>query len=156
MAIITGSGPYQGPGGFDRGMQSTMYCGNDPESWVRASATLDTSSGAISLTIQLETDSDLAGPKGKATVSVRDADGATLATAVSDEIGMGGKPGGSAVIRNFSAPASIPAATAQRVASLWVEAQCAGSVGGPFGFNPDDLTHAFSIAVQLLGSSGGS
>jgi hypothetical protein len=48
---VIGSGPYKAKsGGWDRGMQTTMYCGNGPESWVRGNATLDTASGALSLT----------------------------------------------------------------------------------------------------------
>ncbi len=88
-ASITGTGPYSGPSGFARGMGSTMYCGNNPESWVRSSAVLDTESGQLDTTVQLETNSTLAGPKGKATVNVQDARGATLAAIVSDQVGMG-------------------------------------------------------------------
>lgn len=153
--IINGTGPYNGPGGFDRGMQSTMHCGNNPESWVRGSASLDTGSGAISMVIQLETDSTTAGPKGKVKVTVRDANGNALATATSDEIGMGGKPPGGAVIKNFSSNASIPLPQAQKAQSLYVEAQCTGSSGGLWGIDLNDVLNAFKIVVAVVSAVGG-
>lgn len=56
--VINGTGSYKGATpGWDRGMQTTMHCGNNPESWVRGSASLDKASGVLSVTVQLETDS---------------------------------------------------------------------------------------------------
>jgi hypothetical protein len=79
-------------------MATTLYCGNNPESWLRASATLDRSTDQLTLIMQLETDSTLAGPKGKATVTLKDAQGQVLATVSTDEVCLGGKPPGGDVI----------------------------------------------------------
>src|SRR5256885_9439795 len=70
----TGSSEGAAPG-WDRGMESTMHCGNNPESWVRGSAMLDKQSGVLSIVVQLETDSVLAGPKGSVIASIRGAGG---------------------------------------------------------------------------------
>ena len=66
------------------------------------------------MTVQLETDSTSAGPKGRVSAALKDADGKTLATATSDEIGTGGKPPGKSAIRNFSSEVRIdPAITGE-------------------------------------------
>jgi hypothetical protein len=152
-AEIKATGPYAGPGGFDRGMQSTMYCGNNPESWVRGSASLDTASGVVSLQVQLETDSTTAGPKGKVSVIAEDAAGKTLATLESAELGMGGKPMGGAAIKNFGSSQAIPGAIAARVTQLKVRAVCTGSSGGLWGIDLGDAAKAFQIIVTAVAGS---
>jgi hypothetical protein len=127
-----------------------MHCGNNPESWVRGSASLDKDSGTLSLSIQLETDSTTAGPKGKLFVWVRDAKGTNLATANSDEIGMGGKPPGSSLIRNFASNSSIPVDLAKKATSIYLEAQCTGASGGLWGIDLKDVVNAFKIVVSVL------
>src|ERR1700727_539394 len=83
--VLNGTGSYKGAApGWDRGMQTTMHCGNSPESWVRGSASLDKGSGLLSLTGQLETDSVFAGPKGRVTVAIRNAEGKTIYTVATD------------------------------------------------------------------------
>jgi hypothetical protein len=136
------TGQFNAPGkdpGFGRGMQATIYCGNNPESWVRGSASLDKSSGVVSITEQLETDSNLAGPKGKVVISIRNAGNQELTGLETDEIGIGGKQGGRAVIRNFSASKNISASSAQQAASCTIMAQCTGSINAPLGINPGDV-----------------
>jgi hypothetical protein len=158
--IINGTGRYQGPGGFDRGMQTTIYCGNNPESWIRASATLETSTGDLSITVQLETDSTRAGPKGLVNLYVKDAAGNVLASAQTAELATGGKPPGRAVIRNYSSHASVPVAVAAQAASLYLQAECTGSATALFGIDGGSANNAFNIAVNVLvaiaggGSSG--
>lgn len=149
--LIQGTGPYHGNPGFDRGMQTTMYCGNDPESWVRGSASLDTDSGIITVTVNLETDSTEGGPKGKVQVTVKDAAGNTLATISTPEVGMGGKDPGTFASRNFSATDTIPVAKSQQAASLWVEAQCTGSIDQWFGIDLGQLTQAFKLIISVVG-----
>ena len=66
---LLGWGTYVAPhdgrhDGQDHGLQATTYCGASPESWVRGSAAL--SLAWLSLTLELETDSPQAGPKGPA------------------------------------------------------------------------------------------
>ncbi|HYR88493.1 MAG TPA: hypothetical protein VE422_30720 [Terriglobia bacterium] len=145
---LTLTGSYAGPRGFDRGMASTVYCGNQPESWVRGSASLDTKSGTLSITIQLETDSTVAGPRGRINVTLRDARNNVLGTALSVEIGTGGKPLGPAAVRNFTGTTSIPLEITTRVRSLQVEAQCTGSTERLF--NVDLGSPHDSLKIQLL------
>jgi hypothetical protein len=130
-------------------MQSTMYCGNKPESWVRGSAVLDTNSGDIRITIQVETDSTAAGPKGVVEVKIRDAQGKNLATAGTEEFGHGGKPPGKAVIRNYSGHANVSSEVAQKADSIYVEAKCTGSINQLFGISLADVENAIKIMVTV-------
>ncbi len=144
--ILHGSGSYKGAApGWDRGMETTMHCGNSPESWVRGSATLDKGSGILSMMVELETDSVLAGPKGRVTASISDAAHNLLYRVTSDEIGIGGKPPGQVVIKNFSSTISIPAAITAAAASLYLDAECTGSINRLF--NVDLVTISRSFAV---------
>lgn len=140
---ITGTGSYKGAGpGWDRGMQTTMHCGSSPESWVRGSATLDKTSGLLSVTVQLETDSVFAGPKGRVTIAIRDARGQPAYTLTSDEIGIGGKPPGNVAIQNFSSSIDIPRSIAREAESLYLDAQCTGSINRLFNISVGDLGKA--------------
>jgi len=148
--LLAGTGTYDGPGGFDRGMQSTMYCSNDPESWIRGSAFLDTSNGDITVHMDLETDSVSAGPRGKIKVTVIDGDGNSLATAETNEVGIGGKRPGTFRLVKISGSASVPAELANRAASMRVEAECTGSQGGLFGIDLKQAIDALQIVVQAV------
>jgi hypothetical protein len=147
-SALSVAGSYQGPPGWDRGMQSTAYCGNSPESWVRGSVSFD-SSGKLTMTIQLETDSTIAGPKGRLRATIKDASGASLATAESEEVGTGGKPPGKAAIRNFTAVATVPSDVASKARSIYLEARCVGSVDRLWNIKLDTVTDAFKIAVAV-------
>lgn len=137
--ILQGTGPYIGPGGFDRGFQSVQYCGNNPESWIRGSASLDKTSGLLNLEVQAETDSTTAGPKGRVLVSVRDAAGHDLADIQTDEFGRGGKPPGHAAITIAQKATTLPQSVTSRAASLYLVAQCTGSVGTLFGISDNQI-----------------
>jgi len=144
---ITGS--YKGPGGWSRNMQSTMHCGNSPESWVRGSVVHFDASGHMTLTVELETDSASAGPKGRVSVTLKNAAGKTSATAASDEIGTGGKDGGHAAIRNFSSSVLVPAGVAGQTRSLYVDAECTGSINRILNVSVDDVLNAFKIGIAV-------
>lgn len=138
---ITITGSYKGAGpGWDRGMQTTMHCGNNPESWVRGSAVLDPL-GRLLVTAQLETDSVTAGPKGRISVEFRDSSGKALATAMTNEIGIGGKLPGKALISDFSSSSDVPQDILGRTVSLYVDAQCTGGTARPFG-------NSFNVTVS--------
>ena len=151
--FIKATGPYNGPGGFDRGMATTQYCGNNPESWLRASATLDKTTDQLTLVMQLETDSTLAGPKGKATVVLKDARGQVLATASTDEVGIGGKLPGNSSIRNVSKTVDIEDKVAKNTASMGVSVQSTGFTNQIWGIDLGDAIHAFNVAVSAIGSA---
>lgn len=154
-------GPYDGSpkesGGvhgrnFMRGMYTTRYCGNGGvESWVRGSATLNTATGDLGMTVQLETDDTVAGPKGKMIVEVKDVDGHVLATATTSEFGMGGKPPGHAKINDFSGSAKIPQVVAAKATSLDASVQCTGYVNQLWGIDSGKLIHAVNVVVSAMG-----
>jgi hypothetical protein len=146
--VINGTGSYKGAGpGWDRGMQTTMHCGPDPESWVRGSASLDKASGVLSMTIQLETDSVLAGPKGRVVVEIRNAAAKPIYSVTSDEIGMGGKPPGKVVIRSVSSAVQIPQQISQDADSLYLDAQCTGSIDRLFNIDLNNLDKEFDLVA---------
>lgn len=147
--VVNATGSYKGAApGWDRGMESTMHCGNNPESWVRGSATLDKQSGALSMVVQLETDSVLAGPKGRVIASIRDAGGNLLYRATSDEIGIGGKPPGNVVIRNFSSTMSIPLGISSAANSISLDAECRGSITRLFNIDLGNITRSFDVVAS--------
>jgi hypothetical protein len=143
---LNATGSYRGaaPGG-DRGMETTMHCGNNPESWVRGSASLDKQTGVLSLVVELETDSTSAGPKGRLTATISDAAHNLLYRVTSDEIGIGGKLPGSAVIKNFSSSLSVPSTIAGLASFLYLDAECTGSVKN--FFNVDVVNGSRSFVV---------
>ena len=86
--------------------------------------------GILSMMVELETDSVLAGPKGRVTASISDAAHNLLYRVTSDEIGIGGKPPGQVVIKNFSSTISIPAAITAAAASFtWMQNAQGQSIG---------------------------
>jgi V8-like Glu-specific endopeptidase len=147
--VLNGTGSYKGAApGWDRGMQTTMHCGNSPESWVRGAASLDKGSGLLSLTVQLETDSVFAGPKGRVTVAIRNAEGKTIYTVATDEIGIGGKPPGNVVIRSFSSTVSVPTSISQDANSLYLDAQCTGSINRLFNIDLTQANRGFDLVAS--------
>jgi len=150
---VTGAQKYNTPGqDWSRGMPTTMYCGNSPESWVRGNATLDPSSGLLSITVQLETDATHAGPKGKIAAALRDSTGKTVATATTEEHGTGGKAPGRAAIRNFSGQTKIPVDVSKRVTAIYLDAQCTGSLSRVFDIKLDTVTDVIKIGVAIAGA----
>jgi hypothetical protein len=144
--LIFGSGSYVAPhdgrhNGQDHGLQATTYCGSNPESWVRGSAALSQETSWLSLTLELETDSPQAGPKGRLSVALskgclHPVHGACdahdplvkLYTVETDEVSIGGKSGGgdTGIIRR-SASVDIPENVARQVTHVAVQAECTGS-----------------------------
>jgi hypothetical protein len=147
--VVHGTGSYKGAGpGWDRGMESTMHCGNNPESWVRGSAQLDKGTGILTVTIELETDSVLAGPKGRLSTVLRDNLGQLIYRATSDEVGIGGKPHGRAVIKNFSSTISIPQSIAAAASSMYLDAECTGSITRLFNIDLQDASSSFLVIAN--------
>jgi hypothetical protein len=144
---LAATGGYDGPPGFNRGMQATRHCGNHPESWVRGSAKLDPASGRLGVDLQLETDSTTAGPKGKLSIEIRGDGGRLLATVESSEVGMGGKPPGTAASRISSASVQLREWIAKRAETLTIHAACTGSVQQLYGVGGDP-TPALALTVH--------
>lgn len=154
---ISGTGTYKGAGpGWDRGKQTTMHCGSNPESWVRGSATLDKQTGALTITVELETDSIVAGPKGRVVITLRDAQQKAIYVITSDEVGTGGRQN-KAAIRDFNSTVTIPVPIAMRTESLFLDAECTGHVDGLFNLNlqlAGKEFEAFSSGSSLEVNSG--
>jgi hypothetical protein len=147
---VTGSYKHNSPlGQWSHGMPTTAYCGSKPESWIRGSASLDPSSGMLSMTIQLETDDTSAGPKGRVLAVLKDANGKTLAIVTSEEVGMGGKPPGPAMVRNFSSQVQIDPHIAVHVASIFLDAECTGKIDCLWNINMSTAQDMFKIAVAI-------
>jgi hypothetical protein len=145
---IGGTYKHNSPvGQWSRGMPTTMYCGNRPESWVRGDARLDPGSGILRMTVQLETDDVFRGPTGRVSAALKDVNGNTLATAFSDEIGTGGKGSGQLALRNFSSQVRIDPGVADQVSSILLDAQCTGSSDRLWNVRPGTPTDAFRIGV---------
>jgi len=144
---IAAAGTYEGPPGFDHGMQAVRHCGNNPESWVRGSAKLDTDTGMLGVDIELETDSIAAGPKGRISVEILGDGGKLLVTVESSEIGIGGKPPGRAVSRNYSAHTQLRDYVAKRAAKLTIHAACTGTAQQLYGIGSDP-GGAFGLTVK--------
>lgn len=151
--------PVKNPA-FSRGMPATMYCGNNPESWVRGSASLDLASGKVTIDEQLETDSANAGPTGSVMVYINDKAGRELSGLTTEEIGIAGKGGGNALIRNFRATTTISMEIAQRAASIQVTAVCGpGLMSGNDGKKQvmgvvGDIVNGVRVSITALGSGG--
>ena len=102
MALVEGEKFYDGPGGFDRGFQATVFHSN---MWVRGNAKLDTSTGMLVVTIGCETDSVAYGPRGHLEIVGFDAHDNHVFTAVSSQFAIGGKRPGKARIESKELPA---------------------------------------------------
>jgi hypothetical protein len=145
--LIVGLGTYVAPhderhDGQDHGLQAATYCGASPESWVRGSAALNPAAGWLSLTLELETDSQKAGPKGRLDVTLSkgclhpvhggcDAVHDPLVklyTVETDEVSIGGRDGdGDTGIVRRSGSVDIPDNVARQVTHVTVQAECTGS-----------------------------
>jgi hypothetical protein len=136
-------------GAFQRGMQATDYCGNDPESWVRGSAFLDKKTGLLKVQVQLETDDLRAGPKGIVHVFIFDKNNKQIAAVKTAEIGRGGKLPGKADRTNVSSVFSLGNVIGQKAASMTIIAQCTGHVTKIFNIDIG-LENPFTMDLSTL------
>jgi hypothetical protein len=168
---ILGWGTYVAPhdgrhDGQDHGLQAATYCGANPESWVRGSAAL--SLGWLSLTLELQTDSPQAGPKGRLSITLskgclHPVHGAcdavhdplvNLYTVETDEVSIGGKSGGETGIVRRSGSVDIPDAIARQVTHVAVQAECTGSSTQWSGWTSmQDSENAFEASGRPAGAS---
>ena len=168
---ILGWGTYVAPhdgrhDGQDHGLQAATYCGASPESWVRGSAAL--SLGWLSLTLELQTDSPQAGPKGRLSITLSkgclhpvhgSCDAVhdplvNLYTVETDEGSIGGKSGGETGILRRSGSVDIPDAIARQVTHVAVQAECTGSSTQWSGWTSmQDSENAFEASGRPAGTS---
>lgn len=170
--LILGWGTYVAPhdgrhDGLDHGLQTVAYCGSTPESWVRGSAALNPQTGWLSLTMELETDSPQAGPKGRLDITLskgclHPAHGVCdaahdplvkLYTVETDEVGIGGRSRGDTGIIRRSASVDIPDDVARQVTHVAVQAVCTGSGSQWSGWTSlQDAENAFEATGQPAGA----
>lgn len=170
--LILGWGTYAAPhdgrhDGQDHGLQTATYCGANPESWVRGSAALNPETGWLSLTLELETDSPQAGPKGKLDITLSKGCShplhgicdavhdpmVKLYTVETDEVSIGGKgrDGDTGIIRR-SASVDIPDDIARQVTHVAVQAECTGSATQWSGWTSlQNAENAFEAAGRPAG-----
>jgi hypothetical protein len=168
---ILGWGTYVAPhdgrhDGQDHGLQAATYCGASPESWVRGSAAL--SLGWLSLTLELQTDSPQAGPKGRLSITLskgclHPVHGAcdavhdplvNLYTVETDEVSIGGRSGGETGIVRRSGSVDIPDTVARQVTHVAVQAECTGSSTQWSGWTSlQDSENAFEASGRPAGAS---
>jgi hypothetical protein len=171
--LILGWGTYVAPhdgrhDGQDHGLQAATYCGASPESWVRGSAALSLETGWLSLTLELETDSPQAGPKGRLYVTLSkgclhpihgSCDAVhdplvKLYTVETDEVGIGGRSDGDTGIIRRSADVDIPSNLARQVSHVAVQAECTGSSTQWAGWTSlQNAENAFEASGRPAGAS---
>jgi hypothetical protein len=172
--LILGWGTYVAPhdgrhDGQDHGLQATTYCGANPESWVRGSAALSLGTVAwLNLSLELETDSPQAGPKGRLHVTLskgclHPVHGAcdavhdplvNLYTVETDEVSIGGRgrDGDTGIVRR-SASVDIPDNVARQVTHVEVQAECTGSDTQWSGWTSlQDAQNAFEASGRPAGA----
>jgi hypothetical protein len=94
---------------------------------VRGSAALDTSTGVLSLALQLATDSKTAGPCAKLTTVLRDGQGSDLVRiTMGRAVCQGGKPTETPAIQDFRLQKTVPLALAQRTKAVVVMLEYSG------------------------------
>lgn len=146
---LAGTGSYNGPPGFANGFQSTQYCGNNPESWVRCSVSLDKATGLLTMQVNLETDATHAGPKGQGLAYVYDCNGYLLARVASAEVGRGGKMPGVAENSTFQASFNLGPDIGSRACKVTAVANCTGVEFRWFNVTLDQVKDAAGYIQQF-------
>jgi hypothetical protein len=123
-----------------------------PESWVRGSATLETSTGVLNLDLQLATDSKTAGPCGKLTVVLRDGQGSDLVrVTMGRAICHGGKATEAAATQDFRLPKTVPLALAQRTKAVVITLEYSRWHLGAWNVNLQEIVDAIRMLVITAG-----
>ena len=113
--------------------RAVKFCGHDPESWVRGFAELNRNTGRIKISLELETDSLAAGPKGWTKVEILDAADRVLYSLRTHEHGIPGKMPGGARREQFTYEGKVPVEIAKCAAKLVVTPHHTGVQHGIFG-----------------------
>jgi hypothetical protein len=123
-----------------------------PESWVRGSAALDTSTGVLNLSLQLATDSKTAGPCGKLTVILRDGQGNDLVqVTMGRAVCRGGLATETAAIKDYQLQKTVPQALAQRTKAVMVTLEYSGLQLGAWNVSLQDVANAIRTLVIAVG-----
>jgi hypothetical protein len=123
-----------------------------PESWVRGSAALDTSTGVLTFTIQLTTYSKTAGPCGKLTALLLDAQGSDLIrVTMGRAVCRGGRRSAPEVTQEVTLQKSLPPTIALRAKSVVVAIEYSGVHLGDWNVTLQDIASAIQMLVIAVG-----
>jgi hypothetical protein len=147
--VLSGTGSYSGAPGFDRGFQATLYCGNNPESWIRGSAFLDKQTGLLTMHINLETDAMHAGPRGQVLVYIFDSNGTLIARVASDDVGRGGKKPGVFEQNTFQSSKYLGTAIGNQAHKIVVVPTLLGFVDRWWNIRLETVGDAFGLIQQF-------
>jgi hypothetical protein len=132
------------------------YCSSASEGGpgiVRAKASVDTTTGRVILTIELETDDTDTGPCGTASVTLRDAAGARLSTIqMRHEACLGGKPPGEALIAAFTYAKPVSYEVAQATASIVVSASKTHQISRAWSADFEEGIKAIPLVQTVVGA----
>ena len=120
---------------------------------VRAKGSVDTSTGRITLTIELESDDAAAGPCGMASITLRDAGGARLSTVqLQKEACLGGKPAAETLVKAFTYTRLIAPEAAQSTTTVEVSASHTRQVARVWSASLEEGIQAIRLVQTVVGA----
>lgn len=120
---------------------------------MRAKGSVDTATGRITLTIELETDDAGAGPCGMASITLRDAAGARLSTVqLQKEVCLGGKPTAEKLVKAFTYTRLIAPEAAQSTIAVEVSASHAHQISRVWSASFEDGIQAIRLIQTVVGA----
>jgi hypothetical protein len=120
---------------------------------VRAKGSVDTATGRITLTIELETDDAAAGPCGMASITLRDAAGARLSTVqLQKEVCLGGKPAAETLVRAFTYTRLIAPEAAQSTTTVEVSASHTRQISRVWSASLEEGIQAIRLIQTVVGA----
>jgi len=120
---------------------------------VRAKGSVDTATGRITLTIELETDDSAAGPCGMASITLRDAAGARLSTVqLQKEACLGGKPAADTLVKVFTYSRLIAPEAAQATATVEVSASNTRPISRAWNASFEEGIQAIRLIQTVVGA----
>lgn len=123
-----------------------------PESWVRGLAALDTSTGVLTLTIRLTTDSKTAGPCGKLTALLLDGQGRELIrVTMGRAVCRGGTRSAPEVTQEVVLRKALPPTLAVRTKSVVLTTEYSGVHLGDWNVSLLDIANAIQMLVIAVG-----
>jgi hypothetical protein len=132
------------------------YCSKAPEGgpvMVRAKGSVDTATGRVTLTIELETDDATTGPCATASVTLRDAAGVRLSTIqMQHEACLGGKPAEQVLIKAFTYTRAVSPEVAQATTSVDVSASKTRQISRVWNANFEEAIKAIRLIQTVVGA----
>lgn len=150
MAVIKSE---KGAGAWARGYSSFVHArrGGGLNGWVRGRANLNTSTGVVTIEMDLESDDVRKGPCGVVEVALLGEKGVELAVVTSPKACLGGKPMGKAIRHQVKGTATVDKELAALTTALRVQAHCVGKHTRLFGISQKQFfSRLLSVATLFL------